>query len=237
MYCLKCKNIIPDGLENCPDCGTPTKPDRCPECWVKMEKEENICKKCGCDVERYLKEKEEDASKTDKGIFQKISELKLWIKITAISVAVLLIAGAIGVNAYLHYNAFGEAQKHCEDLISYSHDSMEMLTEMAELYESKVYNKDWLVHTENATKLRQDYKGKISEIEKTREPIIHANERVAKTGIDELSYLANDVYYAYSDCYAYVIGEKGKYPHYLDKYMNLLDKYEEAAKKLEKAIE
>ena len=81
MYCLNCKKIIPDGLETCPECGKSLKPERCPECWNKLEDTKSTCTKCGCDIDRYIKEKEEEQSTVEKTIWDRIKELPLWINL------------------------------------------------------------------------------------------------------------------------------------------------------------
>ncbi len=237
MYCLNCKKTFPDGLENCPHCNAPATPERCPECWVRLADDEKICTKCGCDIERYLKEKEEQASYVAPTLKDKIKALPLWLRIcvpTALAVLVVLITG---VFLYANYTDSKEAGELSVSFAQKTDEAMEMITEIAKLYETEVYDKDWINHIANATKLREKYSDKIRAVKKTREPVTYANSLVSDAGDEEIAALANDVYYAYTSCYAYVIGENGKYPHYLEKYQKLHDKYEQALEKLMEEIE
>lgn len=237
MYCLNCKKTFPDGLETCPHCNAPARPERCPECWVKLAEDEKICTKCGCDIERYLKEKEEKANYVAPTLKDKIMALPLWLRIavpTALAVVIILITGA------LLYSGYADTKKAGELSVSFAEktdEAMEMITEIANLYETEVYDKDWINHIENATKLREKYADKIRAVRKAREPITYANSLVADAGDEEIAALANDVYYSYTSCYAYVIGENGKYPHYLEKYKKLYNKYKEATERLRAEIE
>ena len=236
MYCLNCKKIIPDGLETCPECGKSLKPERCPECWNKLEDTKSTCTKCGCDIDRYIKEKEAEQSTVEKTIWDRIKELPLWIKIAAPTFAAVLIAAIAGTNIYLDFRALAQAKAECLGLVEKADASMELIGEMAEVYDRRVYSKDWLKHTENASEVREDFKDEISKIDDMRQPIIYANETVAKSGDKKLAALSEDVYYAYSSCYTYVVGEKGKYPHYLENYEKLFKEYEKAVDKLEKEL-
>ncbi len=236
MYCIKCKKVFPDGDKACMHCGASAVPERCPECWAKLSEGEDICLKCGCDIPKYLKEKEEQASYVPPTLKDRIKELPRYVKIVVPSLAVVLIFIVVSVLGYINYSNTAEAKKHSETFVVRVETSMDMITEMAGCYEDDVYNRDWISHIENAAELREEHADKIDAIHEAREPVTYANELVAECGNDEISSLASDVYYAYTACYSYVIGEKGKYPHYLDNYNKLLDKYEDAVKKLKKAI-
>lgn len=236
MYCLKCKKVFPDTDKNCPYCGASALPERCPECWAKLSAGEDICSKCGCDFLQHIREKEQQASYVPPTLKDRIKSIPKYIKIGVPSFAAILIFIVVSLIGYIDYSHAAEAKKRSETFVVQADASMDMLTEMAGYYEDEVYNRDWISHIENAAALREKYADKIEAIHNAREPVTYAKDLVAECGNDEISSLADDVYYAYTACYSYVIGEKGKYPHYLDKYNKLLDKYENAVRKLEDAI-
>ena len=196
-----------------------------------------MCKKCGCDIMRHIKEKEEKATYVAPSFKDKLKTLPWYVKIGLPLVLVALIITVISAVGYMRLSRKAEAEKYAGKLISRAGQSMEMITEMAGYYEDDVYNRDWISHIENAEKLREKHADKIKTIDGAKEPISYANRLVANSGDEELSSLAEDVYYAYVACYSYVIGENGKYPHYLENYNKLLNVYEEAVDKLEKAIQ
>ncbi len=236
MYCLKCKKVFPDTENTCPHCGASAVPERCPECWAKLSEGEDICLKCGCDIPRYLKEEEEIASYVPPALKDRLKSLPRYIKIGVPVLTSVIIFIIYSVFGYINYSNTAEAKKRAETFVVKVETSMDMITEMAGCYEDDVYNRDWISHIENAAELRKKHADKIDAIHQEREPVTYANELVAECGSDEISSLASDVYYAYTSCYSYVIGEKGKYPHYLDNYNRLLDKYEKAVGKLKNAI-
>ena len=75
MYCLSCKKVYPDTEDKCPHCGASPFPERCPECYAKLWDGENVCKKCGCDIKRYIKEKEDMANYVAPTVKDKIKSL------------------------------------------------------------------------------------------------------------------------------------------------------------------
>ena len=237
MYCLTCKKLYSDTEEKCPHCGASPIPERCPECYVKLSAGEDVCKKCGCDIMRHIKEKEEKASYVAPSFKDKLKALPWYVKAGLPLALIVLIITAISAVGYIKLSRRAEAKYCSEMLITRAEESVDMITEMAGYYEDDVYNRDWISHIENAEKLRETHADKIKEMNSIKEPISYANRLVANSGDEELTSLADDVYYAYVACYSYVIGENGKYPHYLKNYNKLLAEYEEAVNKLKKAIE
>ena len=237
MYCLTCKNVYPDNKKKCPHCGASPMPERCPECYVKLPKGEEVCKKCGCDIKRHIREKEEKANYVAPGFADKLKALPMYVKIGLPIILIVLIIGVISTVGYINHSRRANAERYSKELITRSEKSMEMITEMAGYYEDDVYNRDWISHIENAEEVREKHADKIKTIDNSKEPISYANSLVADSGDEELSFLADDVYFAYTACYSYVIGEKGKYPHYLENYNKILAEYEEAVSKLKKAMD
>lgn len=237
MYCLICKKVYPDTEDKCPHCGALPIPERCPECYVRLSDGEEVCKKCGCDIRRYIKEKEAQATYVAPGFKDKLKALPLYVKIGLPVLLAVIIIVSISAVGYIKHSRRAEAVHYSEELISRAEQSIEMITEIAGYYENDVYNRDWISHIENAEKLREKHDDKIKVIDSAKEPISYANSLVEKSGDEELAPLASDVYYAYTACYAYVIGENGKYPHYLENYNKILKEYEETIDKLKTAIE
>ncbi len=225
MYCLNCKKKVDDGPIICPECNKPLKPERCPECWTKLDGD--ICSKCGCDIPRYIKEKEEEytkqkahASKRDK-----IKSLPLWIKILVPVLVLAVILGGVLNLYYRDYRRNKEAGALAFEMIEKTDAAIEEISKIASYYEAEVYDMDWLNHVENAAKVREKYKDEIDSVKRSREPIVYANNLVAKTGSKKYPQLCEKLYYCYNECYAYVVGEKGKYPHYLENYNELVEDY------------
>ena len=236
MYCLTCKKVYPDTDDKCPHCGASPIPERCPECYTRLLDGADICQKCGCDIKKHIKEKEEKANYVAPGLKDKLRALPLYVKIGVPLVLIVLIIALVSLFGYIKHSRLAEAQRNCEELIVLSEDAVDMISEMALHYENDVYNRDWINHIENAEELREKHADKIKDINRTREPVTYTNDLVADSGEERLASLANDVYYAYTSCYAYVIGEKGKYPHYLENYNKVLSEYKTAVKKLKKEL-
>ena len=196
MYCLTCKKVYPDTEEKCPHCGALPMPERCPECYAKLSEGEEVCKKCGCDIRKHIKEKEEKANYVAPGFKDRIKALPLYVKIGLPIVLVVLIAAIISTSGYIKYSRRAEAEKYSKELIIRSEKSIAMITEMAGYYEDDVYNRDWISHIENAEELREKHDDKIKSINSAKEPISYANSLVADSGDEDLSLLASDVYYA-----------------------------------------
>ncbi len=231
MICKNCKKEIEDGISVCPYCNTETQ-NRCPNCWAKLGEDKNICSKCGCNVSEYIRECEEILSYTPPTLFDKIKKLPKWLKISVPAFLAFIIAVSVVISV-------SNAQKRQEEIKTASHEmvvladgAIELISELAQSYENEVYSKDWITYIESAQALREKSKDKTDEIKKMREPISHRRDVIKALGEKKAGSLADRVYFCYSECYGYVVGEKGKYPNYLKKYNKLVEKYEQATEEL-----
>ncbi len=236
MICHNCNKKISDEDKVCPYCQSVIDAQRCPECWTKLPVSQKVCHKCGCDIEEAREARAKKDSYTEPALKEKIAKLPLWIKAGVPAAVGIIVVLAAGILLYMSSAAKREAVEISKEYIASANDAVDKITEIAELYEENVYGEKWLEHVKSAQELREEHADKISDAKKTREPISYFNERIANTGNDEIAALADEVYYCYTSCYGYVIGENGKYPQYLKNYNVHLEKYKEAVEKLENAI-
>lgn len=238
MHCLNCNRKIPDGEIVCPFCKADItgSDNRCPDCWTKLEKDEKICPKCGINVEEARKEREDIANTKKTSLIKKIKRIPRGIKIAAVSFLAVLVIVLVAVGIFRANSATAKASVLARDYISMAQEAMEDINELALLYENEVYNEDWIMHIESARKLREDKADKIKEIKATREPMEYFQAQIRATERKEFIEYSDDMFYGYQKCYAYVVGEVGKYPHYYDNFKKLLAEYEKAEKELEKLI-
>ena len=237
MLCHNCNKKISDSEEFCPYCQSVIDFQRCPECWTKLPVSQEFCHKCGCDIEKAREERARRDSYTEPTFKDKIAKLPLWIKAGVPAAFGIIVVLTVGILLYLSSAAKQEAKEISREYIESANDAVDKITEIAELYEENVYGEAWLDHVKSAQELREEHADKISAVKKTREPISYFNDQIESTGNDEIAVLAEEVYYCYTACYGYVIGENGKYPQYLKNYNIHLEKYKEAVEKLENAIE
>ncbi len=231
MICKNCKMEIEDGIKICPYCNTDTE-NRCPNCWAKLGDGENICSKCGCNVSEYIKESEEINSYTPPTLADKVRKLPKWLKISVPLLLAIIIALSIVISITNAQKRQEEVKHASHEMVVLADGAIEMISSLAQSYEDEVYSKDWITYIESAQALREKCKEKIDEIKKTREPISHRRDVIKALGGDKAGSLADRVYFCYSECYGYVVGENGKYPNYLKKYNELVEKYEEATEEL-----
>jgi len=238
MQCQNCNRSIEDGTKICPYCNAKidSKIIRCPSCWTKYPSGTEVCERCGCNIPKTKKENEESANYKEPSLWDRIKALPLWIKISLPSVFAVILAACIGIAVATHVANTAEVCKLTEEFLNMAEDAVDSITIIAEHYENDVYNKDWITHIETAQELREKYASQIEEIKKTREPVGYGRDRIKELASKRVCELTDDVYYGYVQCYAYVIGENGKYPHYLDKYMKLIDDFDLSVKRLKKEI-
>ncbi len=231
MICSNCKMEIEDGIAICPHCNKKTE-NRCPNCWAKLKEGENICVKCGCNVSEYIKESEEIRNYTPPTLADKVRKLPKWLKISIPAVLALIIAVSIAISITNAQKRSEEAKTASHEMVVIADGAIDMISSLAQSYEDEVYSKDWITYIESAQALREKSKEIIDEIKKTREPISHRRDVIKALGGSKAGALADRVYFCYSECYGYVVGENGKYPNYLKKYNELVEEYEQASEEL-----
>jgi len=238
MHCRNCNKKIPDGEKICPFCKVDTSisDNRCPDCWAKLEKDEKTCPKCGINIEEARKARANIANTKKTSLIQKIKKIPRGVKIGIVAFLVILVVGLIAVCTFRANSAAAKASALAQDYITMSQEAMKDINELALLYENEVYNEDWIMHIESARKLREDNADKIKEIKATREPMEYFRAQIRATDRKEFIEYSDDMFYGYQKCYAYVVGEVGKYPHYYDNFKKLLAEYEKAEKGLGKLI-
>lgn len=231
MICNNCKMEIEDGIKVCPHCSQEIE-SRCPSCWAKLGDGENICQKCGCNVSEYIKESEEIRNYAPPTLSDKIKKLPKWLKISAVSMLAVIIILSIVISAVNAQRRNEKAGHASYEMAVMANGAMEMISSLAESYEKEVYQKDWITYIELAEELREKNKDKINEIKKLREPISYRRDVIKANGSSKAGEIADKVYFCYSECYGYVVGENGKYPNYLKKYNKLAENYEKAVEEL-----
>ena len=238
MVCLNCNRTIPNDTKVCPHCKAKVNPDiiRCPECWTRLTSIKDICPKCGCDVSQALAEREACANEVEETAWDMIKRLPLAFKIAVPVVIVAIIAAAViyysGKQAAINEEIVSLAEEYTDS----SDGTLEKITEIAELYEFNVYDRDWIMHLETSKAFMEEFDEEIGDIKDDREPIEHLRTQIKELSGSKIDKLADEVYHTYADCYGYVIGENGSYPGYIKKYNKLLDKYEKAVKAFNKEI-
>ncbi len=238
MVCSNCNRTITTGTEVCPHCKAKINPDivRCPECWTRLNSAQDICPKCGCDVAKTLEEREAQANVRRETTLDKIKKLPLAVKIAVPVAIAAIIAGVVSYNVSKQAAINEEIVSLAEDYTDSSDGTLEKITEIAELYEFNVYDRDWIMHLETSKAFMEEFEDEIAEIKGDREPINHLRSQIKDLSGNKIDELADMVYYTYADCYGYVIGENGSYPGYMKKYNKLLDKYKKAVKAFNKEI-
>lgn len=239
MHCRNCNSEIPDGANTCPACGVSREDTekRCPDCWTKLTENDKICPKCGINIEEAQKARYNIANTKKVSFWEVIKNLPPKLKITILSVVGVLLASVIVFNIAAEQSAKSGAVKLAGEYLVMAEETMEDITDLALEYENKVYNKDWIMHIESAQELRETNADAIKEIKAKREPMEYFQARIRKTEQKDIVKSADAVFYAYKNCYAYVVGEVGKYPHYYDNYKKLLKEYQKAITELKKAME
>ena len=232
MICSKCNRSVPDGEKICPNCNADItlQERRCPQCWVKLDSKDTTCPKCGCDIERTIKEREEIESIEPLTFWTVVKKLPIIVKLL---IPVIIIAVIVMVNIN-NRSKFEEMEKN---VVRYSKlydqqltEAVEAITIIAHEYKTGVYDRDWNKQTENAQELRRVHGDEIAEIEGLREHIVHTREKLKTNGDDTVDILADNAYYAYRNCYEYVILEGGVAEAYIDNYLVLVEEFEEALK-------
>lgn len=238
MHCRNCNRKIPEGEKKCPFCNVDTENSeiRCPDCWARLEKGEKICPKCGIDIEEAKKARQDIATQKKSGFTQRIKKLPRSVKIGMVSLVVIVCVAVASISYFLSQSAISEAASLAEDYIVFADEAMKDINELALLYENDVYNEDWILHIESAKELREKNADKFKKIKATREPMEYFQARIRQTECKEYIEYSDDMFYSYQKCYAYVVGEVGKYPHYYDNFKKLLAEYEKAEKELRKLI-
>ena len=238
MLCQNCNRSIAEGVKTCPYCNAKidNKIIRCPNCWTKHESGTEICGKCGCNIPKTIKENEESANYRAPSVWDRIKVLPLWVKISVPSIFAVILAVCVVFAVSIHISNAAKVAELTEEFLTMAEDAVDSITVIAEHYENDVYNKDWITHIETAQELREKYAPQIEEIKKTREPVGYGRDRIKELASERVCTMADDVYYGYVECYAYVIGENGKYPHYLKKYMELIDDFNLSVKELKEEI-
>lgn len=239
MQCSNCNRIINDDEKICPHCNAKVDKNiiRCPQCWAKLTAGTEICNKCGCNIPKRLKENEEIAGYKAPTMWDKLKAVSIGKKIAAAAVLLIIAAAAIVISVVNYNTKVQKLRVLTDEYIDMADKSIDGITNIAEHYENDVYNKDWITYIEAAQALRDEYKKEINEIKKTREPLNHKRNSINALGNEKAAALADKVYYCYTDCYGYVIGENGKYPNYLKKYLRLVEEYNEAVKSLREVTE
>lgn len=236
MICVKCNKEIPDGSKKCPLCEAELVSDvrRCPNCWARLNKNDEQCPKCGCDIEKRLKEIEEENNVVTPTFKDKIKNLPKWVKVTVPSVLIAIVLIVTSVCVYLNFARSKEAARLADDYVVSVDFALVNITKLAQAYEDNVYKKSWLDRTGSAAAVREVYSSEIELIKRTREPIRYTKTRIEKKGNEAISKAVNKMYESYAKCYNYVIGENGKYPGYMNAYNNLLSDYDDSVKELKK---
>ncbi len=234
MLCTKCKKEFSDSLSVCPHCNEQFDYKRCPKCWTKLASNATDCHKCGCNIEKTLKQNEEIANRKEETPVDKVKALPLWIKIAIPVLFAILCAGILVQSMVSKNKARTEAASLALEYIEEIDATQEQINFMATIYENEVYAKDWLMHIDAAKELRRVYAQDIQRIKDDREPVKSQYKKIEALGADEISTLAKDLYLAYNNCYSYVVGENGKYPNYLKNYNKILDEYNDTKKELKK---
>lgn len=237
MLCTNCYRKIDDNAKVCPRCNAPVDRSiiRCPECWNKLPAGTKICDKCGSDIERSIKEKEEIRSYRMPTFVDKLKKMSLKLKVITVSLVAVIIIVSVVFSTISSARQKEQLSVLAAEYTLFTDDAINRITEIAKLYEEEVYTKDWITYIESAENLRETHKDEIEEIRKFREPVSHRRNKI-KAVDTEAGTLADRVYYCYSNCYGYVIGETGKYPNYLKNYESLVDEYKKAVDELEKYI-
>ena len=235
MICIKCNKEIPDDSNKCPFCETElsSRVRRCPDCWVRLDENDERCPKCGCDIEKRLKEINEEKNAVVPTLKDKIKGLPQWIKVTVPSVLIAVVLIITSACIYLDFARNKEAARLADDYIISVNLALTNITKLAQAYEDNVYKKSWLDRTGSAAAVRDVYSSEIELIKRTREPIRYSKTRIEKKGNETITEAVRKMYDNYAKCYNYVIGENGKYPGYLNEYNNLLSDYEDSVAELE----
>lgn len=232
MLCTKCNKEFLDGLSVCPHCNEEFDYKRCPKCWTKLASDATDCHKCGCNIEKTLKQNEEIANYREETSLDKVKALPLWIKILVPVFVIALCAGVFVQNSISKNKAKTEAAELALEFVEELDAAEEQISFMATIYEEEVYAKDWLMHIDAAKELRRVYAQDIKRIKDDREPVKAMYKKIDSLDAGEISSLAKDLYLTYNNCYSYVIGENGKYPNYLKNYKKLLEEYDDIKEKL-----
>ena len=235
MVCVKCNKEIPDGSKKCPLCEAELASDvrRCPDCWARLGENEAQCPKCGCDIEKRLKEIEEEKNAVIPTLKDKIKNLPRWFKITVPSILIAVVLTVTSLCVYLDFAKDKEAARLADDYIISIDVALSNITKLAQAYEDNVYKKSWLDRTGSAAAVREVYASEIELIKRTREPIHYSKLHIEKMGNEKISAAVNKMYDNYAKCYNYVIGENGKYPGYMNAYNNLVADYNDSVVELQ----
>ncbi len=238
MLCQNCNRSIEEGTEICPHCNAKIdkKAIRCPNCWTKHDQGTEICYRCGCNIPETIKENEENANYKAPTLWQRIKGLPPLLKVSVSTTVIAFAAMAVFLGITTHIENKAHVATLAKNYIAMTDSAVDSITVIAQHYENDVYNKDWITHIETARELRQKYAADIEMIEITREPVGYSRDRIKEIASKRVCELADDVYYGYVECYSYVIGENGKYPHYLNNYKKLTEKFHLAVKALEEEV-
>jgi len=245
MICSKCNRVIPDNLEVCPYCRADIDINerRCPNCWAKLGAGTNyeLCPKCGCDIEKRIREITEEEKERNKTFAQKLKSIPLWIRLLVpLAVVIVVLSFVIGIRLYNDYKEDERAQLALEYSENYAVSigmAVDRISEIAEVYNREVYEKEWLDHTSGADAIKKGMSEEITTAKRMRSLLESALDDIEAQENNELSLLANEVYHQYTRCYGYVIGEKGSYPGYMTEYEKILKDFDDSMKDFEKAIE
>lgn len=227
MLCTKCNKEFSDGLSVCPHCKEEFDYKRCPKCWTKLAADATDCHKCGCNIEKTLRQNEEIANFKEETAADKVKALPLWIKIAIPVLVVALCAGVFIQSMVSKDKVQTEAAELALEFVEEIDATQEQINFMATIYEKEVYAKDWLMHIDAAKELRRVYAQDIKRIKDDREPVKAMYKKIEALSAGEISSLTKDLYFAYNNCYSYVIGENGKYPSYLKNYKKILEEYDD----------
>lgn len=230
MKCINCNVELPDGAKVCPMCGAKatTAVVRCPECFVKLEKGTEICPKCGCNIKKAINE-EKNIPQEKAGITKK----QMAAAIVSAVVVISVIAAAVGIWRSYKFKIFKE---EADTFVSELEESIDQITVLAGEY-NKVYDGQWLVHTENSLSLEKKYSEEIEKLKDSRDTCTYlASDLAGKSINDKDAALVQTAFKDFDRCYVYVVGKKGKYPGYMSGYEKVLESYEKSIKELKKRI-
>ncbi len=242
MLCSKCNRLIKEGETVCPNCNTNVADmePRCPNCWARIDKQDIRCRKCGCDIEKRYEELLEAERKSRETLMDKVKKIPLWIRICVPLLIILTLSlSYAGVKVY-QYNVIAEKNARAVELAENYVVSVEIavdnISKLAQVYDDMVYGQSWLDHTGSAEAVRDVYKDDITVIKMAKEPLLYEKKQIEQCDNEEISRAVEQVYYNYSRCYGFVIGENGQYPTYLDEFKKILDDYKSSLEELKQVI-
>ena len=239
MICSKCNRFVPDDEKTCPHCKSDmaTQEKRCPQCWTKLSDKDVNCPKCGCDIKRTIAEREEIETAEPVTFFTVIKNLPLFVKILIPVIIVALIVLAV-------INSNNKAIEMRKNVVKYTAvyeeqliEAVDAITVIANEYKNGVYDRDWNLQAENAQELRRVHGDEISEITALKEPIVHTANNIIQNSDEKTAALTEAVYYAYRNCYEYVVLEGGKASGYMENYLVLVEEFNTALDELLKDSE